>query len=59
MGAVTDYLTGLDEPMRSRLEGYQRRALDLVPMAVEGTSYGLAALRYRTRPLIAVQVTRW
>ncbi len=58
MGAVTDYLAGLDEPMRSRLEGYHRRARDLVPTAVEGTSYGIAALRYRGRPLIAVQVTR-
>lgn len=58
MGALKDHLAGLDEPMRSRLEGYHRRALDLVPTAVEGTSYGIAALRYRGRPLVAVQVTR-
>lgn len=58
MGAVREYIAGLDEPLRSRLEAYQRRALELVPTAVEGTSYGLAALRYRGRPLIAVQATR-
>jgi len=58
MGAVADYLARLDDPMRARLEGYRRRTLELVPTATEGTSYGIAALRYRGRPLVAVQVTR-
>jgi uncharacterized protein YdhG (YjbR/CyaY superfamily) len=54
MGAVTDYLATLDEPGRSLLEGYRSRAMALVPTAEEGTSYGMAALRYRGRPLVAV-----
>jgi uncharacterized protein YdhG (YjbR/CyaY superfamily) len=54
MGTVADYIATLDEPGRSLLERYQARAMTLVPTAEEGTSYGMAALRYRGRPLIAV-----
>ncbi len=54
MGTIADYLATLDEPGRSLLEGYRVRATTLVPTAEEGTSYGMAALRYRGRPLIAV-----
>ncbi|MBU1588090.1 MAG: DUF1801 domain-containing protein [Actinobacteria bacterium] len=57
MGAVLDYIGGLDEPGRSRLGRLHQRAIDIVPGAEEGTSYGMAALRYRGRPLIAVIVT--
>lgn len=58
MGTVTDYLAGLDEPGRTLLARLRERALAIVPRAVEGTSYGLAALRHRGRPLVAVQVTK-
>jgi uncharacterized protein YdhG (YjbR/CyaY superfamily) len=58
MGEVTDYIAGLDEPARSVLEGYRARALAVVPEADEGTSYAMAALRYRGRPLISVVSTK-
>lgn len=58
MGEVTDYLDTLGEPARTTLERFRRRALALVPAAEEGTSYGMAALRYRGRPLISVISTR-
>jgi uncharacterized protein YdhG (YjbR/CyaY superfamily) len=58
MGEVTDYIAGLDEPARSLLERYRARAVAVVPEAEEGTSYGMAALRYRGRPLISVVATR-
>jgi uncharacterized protein YdhG (YjbR/CyaY superfamily) len=58
MGTVTAYLASLDEPARSLLERYRARAVALVPSADEGTSYGMAALRYRKRPLVAVQRIR-
>ena len=58
MGEVTDYNTGLDEPARSVLERYRARAVAIVPDAEEGTSYGMAALRYRGRPLISVVSTK-
>jgi uncharacterized protein YdhG (YjbR/CyaY superfamily) len=58
MGEVTDYIAGLDEPARSVLERYRARAMAVVPEAEEGTSYGMAALRYRGRPLISVVSTK-
>ena len=58
MGEVTDYLDTLIDPARSTLERLRQRTLALVPEAEEGTSYGMAALRYRGRPLISVVSTR-
>ena len=58
MGEVSDYIEGLDEPARSVLEAYRARAVQLVPETDEGTSYGMAALRYRGRPLISVVATK-
>ena len=57
MGELTDYLATLDEPARGVLDGIRLRALDLVPDAEEGMSYGMAALRYRGRPLLSVRET--
>lgn len=45
------------DPIAERLDHYRRRAIALVPEATEGTSYGMPALRYRGRPLIAVIAT--
>jgi uncharacterized protein YdhG (YjbR/CyaY superfamily) len=58
MGEVTDYIAGLDEPARSVLERYRARAMVVVPQAEEGLSYGMAALRYRGRPLVSVVSTK-
>jgi len=58
VGEVTEYIGGLDEPARTTLDRYRARALYVVPEAEEGTSYGMAALRYRGRPLISVVATK-
>ena len=58
MGEVSDYLAGLDEPARGILTGIVDRARELVPDAEEGSSYGMAALRYRGRPLFAAVETK-
>jgi uncharacterized protein YdhG (YjbR/CyaY superfamily) len=58
VGELTDFIASLAEPTRSLLERYRARALALVPQAEEGTSYGMPALRYRGRPLIAIRVTK-
>lgn len=58
MGTVGDYVATLDAPARSRLGRLHARAVELVPGVDEGTSYGMAALRHRGRPLIAVQATK-
>jgi uncharacterized protein YdhG (YjbR/CyaY superfamily) len=54
MGVLTDYIAGADDPARSMLARLRDRALELVPSAEEGNSYGMAALRYRGKPLISV-----
>lgn len=58
MGEVTEYIAGLDEPARTVVERYRARSLALVETADEGRSYGMAALRYRGRPLISVVATK-
>ena len=58
MAEVTDYLAGLDEPAHGILTGIVARVRELVPDAEEGTSYGMAALRYRGRPLFAAVETK-
>lgn len=55
---VTQAIADAPEPTRTRLEHYRQRAVRLVPEATEGMSYGMPALRYRGRPLIAVVPTR-
>jgi uncharacterized protein YdhG (YjbR/CyaY superfamily) len=58
MAEVTEYIATLDEPARTIVSGWRARTLDLVPEAEEGTSYGMAALRYRGRPLVSVVATK-
>ena len=58
MGELTEYLASLDQPARGILEAIRDRTVELVPDAEEGASYGMAALRYRGRPLLAVVQTK-
>jgi len=53
MGAVDDYLGGLGASERAAFEHIRQLAMDLAPDAEEGMSYGMAALKYRKRPLLA------
>lgn len=57
MGTVTSFLASVEEPGRSLLARLYSRAVATVPQAEEGTSYGMAALRYRGRPLLGLAVT--
>ena len=54
MGEVSEYVDGLDEPARSAIGGIYRIAREAVPDTVEGAGYGMPALRYRDKPLLAV-----
>lgn len=54
MGEVSEYVAGLGEPARSAIEAVYRIARETVPDAVEGVGYGMPALRYRDKPLLAV-----
>lgn len=56
MSALTDYIETLAEPQRSAVAAVYRRARGLVPDAEDSQSYGMPALRYRGKPLVAVKV---
>jgi uncharacterized protein YdhG (YjbR/CyaY superfamily) len=49
---VDDLLARLDERSRAAFERVRDLAMDVVPDAEQGTSYGMAALRYRGKPLL-------
>lgn len=57
MGEVDDYVGSLDEPSRSLVATMYDVARARVPDATQGVGYGMAALRYRDRPLLAIQAT--
>jgi uncharacterized protein YdhG (YjbR/CyaY superfamily) len=50
---LDDYLAGLDAPTREALEHIRELVMEVAPEAKQGTSYGMAALKYRHKPLIA------
>ncbi|MGE5286565.1 MAG: iron chaperone [Micromonosporaceae bacterium] len=53
MPAVDDYFGGLDASTRAAFEHVRDLVMDMVPEAEQGTSYGMAALKYKKKPLIA------
>jgi uncharacterized protein YdhG (YjbR/CyaY superfamily) len=53
---VTDYVDSLTGPEQALVRGLLDRARALVPEVEEGRSYGLAAYRYRGRPLVTIAV---
>jgi uncharacterized protein YdhG (YjbR/CyaY superfamily) len=53
VGEVADYLAALEEPHRTELARVYSIAAEVVPEAVEGTSYAMAALIYRGKGLVA------
>lgn len=54
---LTAAIAAAPQPARDVLADWHGRALELEPRATEGVSYGLPALRYRGKALIAVAVT--
>ena len=59
MSEVADYLASLDDTAtRAAVEHVYELARREVPDATEGRSYGMAALRYRGRPLVASVATK-
>lgn len=58
MSEVTDYLDERDAETRAALERVLTIAREVVPDAEEGTSYGMPALLYRGRGLVAALETK-
>ena len=56
--AVDEYLAGLDASTRAAFERICDLVLELVPQAEQGTSYGMATLKYRHRPLLAFRAAK-
>jgi uncharacterized protein YdhG (YjbR/CyaY superfamily) len=52
VSAVDDYFGGLDASARAAFEHIQNLVMDMVPDAEAGTSYGIAALKYKQKPLL-------
>ncbi|MBB5868472.1 uncharacterized protein YdhG (YjbR/CyaY superfamily) [Allocatelliglobosispora scoriae] len=55
---LDDYLDSLDEPARAAFEHVRRLATALAPDAEQGVSYGMAALRYRGKPLLGFRAAK-
>jgi uncharacterized protein YdhG (YjbR/CyaY superfamily) len=49
---IDDYFRDLDADTRAALEHIRRLALETVPEAEQGKSYGMAALKYMGKPLL-------
>jgi uncharacterized protein YdhG (YjbR/CyaY superfamily) len=51
--AVDDYFSSLDASARAAFEHIRDLVMELAPEAEQGTSYGMATLRYNQKPLLA------
>ncbi len=58
MSELSDYLASLSGPERDAVARVYQRARALVPEAEDGVGYGMPALRYRGKPLVAVMATK-
>jgi uncharacterized protein YdhG (YjbR/CyaY superfamily) len=58
MGAVDDFLGGLDEAARAAFDPLVAEVRAEVPDAEQSTSYGVAAFRHRGKPLLGFAASR-
>lgn len=58
MGAVDEYLAGLGPAERSAFEQVVAVARQEAPNCEQGTSYGMAALVYRHKPLLGIRAAK-
>ena len=58
MPAVEDYFSSLDASARAAFEHIRDLVMEMAPEAEQGTSYGMAALRYNQKPLLAFRAAR-
>lgn len=58
MSEFDEYFRGLDEPTRAAFEHVRELAREVAPDAEDGWSYGMAALRYKRRPLLGFRTTK-
>ena len=58
MSSFDEYLATVPEAQRTELERIRRLVRRTVPEAEEGTSYGMPAFIYRTRPLLGFRASK-
>jgi uncharacterized protein YdhG (YjbR/CyaY superfamily) len=58
MTEVDDYFGSLDPSSRAAFEHIRNLVREIVPQAEEGTSYGMAALRYQKKPLLGFRAAK-
>jgi uncharacterized protein YdhG (YjbR/CyaY superfamily) len=58
MPEVDDYFAGLEPPARAAFEHVRTLALEVVPEAGQGTTYGMAALTCDGKPLLAFRAAK-
>ena len=58
VSAVDEYFEGLDAPTRAAFEHIRALVRDIAPEVEDGWSYGMAALRYKRRPLLGFRTTK-
>jgi uncharacterized protein YdhG (YjbR/CyaY superfamily) len=56
--AIEDYLAEVDPAKRALIASYYARVAELVPEAVVGRSYAMAAYLYRGKGLVSVMATK-
>jgi uncharacterized protein YdhG (YjbR/CyaY superfamily) len=58
VGAVDDYLGSLDPTTAAAFERIRQLVLEVAPAVEQGTSYGMAALKYEGRPLLGFRAAK-
>jgi uncharacterized protein YdhG (YjbR/CyaY superfamily) len=58
VSAVDEYFAGLDPPTRAVFEHIRALVRGVAPEAEDSWSYGMAALRYKRRPLLGYRTTK-
>ena len=58
MGVVDDYFGSLDTTTRDAFERIRKLIMEIAPEAEQGTSYGMAALTYKGRPLLGFRAAK-
>lgn len=58
MSAIDEYFLSLDASARAAFERVRQLVLEVAPEAEAGTSYGMAALIYRKKPLLGFRAAQ-
>jgi len=58
VSVLDDYFSRLDPPAREAFQRVRAIALEVAPDAEEGTRYGMAALTYKGKPLLAFRAAK-